>query len=72
MGSSSHNENCEILEDVVEDLEYLTTDIDAPDTNDLLWWMQRHVVGVGERFGCPLRKLTRVVACYYDSHDPHD
>ena len=34
LGSSSHNEDHEILEDVVEDLEYMTTDIDAPHLDD--------------------------------------
>ena len=35
VGSSSHNEDRELLEDLAEDLEYLTTDVDAPHIDDL-------------------------------------
>ena len=49
--SSSHNEDRELLEDVAEDLEYLTIDIDAPHIDDFHRQMQRHVVGVGEQCG---------------------
>ena len=34
VGSSSQNEDCELLEDVAKDLEYLTTDIDFPHLDD--------------------------------------
>lgn len=72
VGSISHNEDREFLEDLVEDLEYLTADVDAPHIDDLPRWMRRHVVGVGERFGHLLRKVARVIVCYHDSHAPHD
>ena len=39
VGSSSHNEDRELLEDVAEDLEYLTANIDAPHLDDLPWRM---------------------------------
>ena len=35
LGSSSLNEDLELLEDLVDDLEYLTIDIDAPHIDDL-------------------------------------
>ena len=38
VGLSSHNKDWELLEDVVEDLEYLTADIDAPHIDDLPRW----------------------------------
>ena len=48
MGSSYHKKDHELLEDVLKDFEYLTTDIDAPHLDSLPRKMQRHVVGVGE------------------------
>ena len=39
VGSSSHNDDRELPEDVAEDLEYLTANIDAPHIDDLPWWM---------------------------------
>lgn len=49
VGSSFCNEDPELLEDLAEDLEYLTIDIDAPHIDDLPRWMWRHVAGVGSR-----------------------
>ena len=37
VGSISYNEYRELLEDVVENLEYLTIDIDAPHLDDFSW-----------------------------------
>ena len=48
VGSRSRNEDRELIEYLVDDLEYLTIDIDAPHIHDLPLWMQRHVAGVGE------------------------
>ena len=61
-----------MLEDLVEDLEYLIADIDALHIDDLPRRMWRHVVGVGERFGCLLRKVARVIACYHETHARRD
>lgn len=72
VGLSSRNEDQELLEYLAKDLEYLTVDIDAPHIDDLPRQMQRHVVGVGDQFGCLLRKVARAIACYHDSHAPHD
>ena len=72
VGSSSHNKDWELLEDVAKELEYLTTDIDAPHIDDLPRRMQRHVVGVGEQFRHLLRKVSRVVGCYHDSRARRD
>lgn len=72
VGSSSHNEDRELLEDLAEDLEYLTVDVDAPHIDELPWRTQRHVAGVGERFGQLLRKVARAVACYHDNHSRRD
>lgn len=72
MGSSYRNEDRELLEDLAKDLEYLTTNIDAPHIDDLPRWTRRHVAGVGEWFGRLLRKVARSVACYHDSHAPRD
>jgi hypothetical protein len=44
VGSCSYNEDRELL----EDLEYLTADIDDPHIDDLPRWTQRHVAAVGE------------------------
>lgn len=38
VGSSSHNEDQELLEDLPKDLEYLTIDIDTPHIDDLPRW----------------------------------
>ena len=57
---------------MAKDLEYLTADINAPHLDDFPRWMQRHVVGVGEKFGHLLKNVAREVACYHDSHDHHD
>ena len=35
VGLSSPNEDRELLEDLAEDLEYLTTNVDAPHIDDL-------------------------------------
>ena len=72
VGLSSRNEDRELLEDLVEDLEYLTTNVDAPHIDDLPRQTWRHVARVVEWFGCLLRKVDRVVACYHDSHAPRD
>lgn len=72
VGSSSHNKDRELLEDLAKDLEYLTTDINAPHTDDLPQRTQRHVARVGERFGCLLRKVARAIACCHDSRAPRD
>ena len=57
---------------MAENLEYLTTNIDAPHLDDLPRQTQRHVVGVGEQFGCLLQQVAREVTCYHDSRAPHD
>ena len=57
---------------MANDLEYLTTNIDAPHIYDLSRRTQRHGEGEGERFGCLLRKVSREVAYYHDSHAPRD
>ena len=72
VGSSSHNEDQELLEDLAKDLEYLTVDIDAPHIDDLPQQMQKHVEGVGEWFGRFLKKVARAVVCYHDSNAIHD
>ena len=72
VGSSSRNEDWVLLEYLDADLEYLTADIDTPHINDLPRQTQRHVAGVGERFGNLLRKVARAVVCYHDSHAPRD
>ena len=72
VGLISHNKDRDLREDLFEDLEYLTADIDASHIDDLPRWTRRNVVGVGEQCGCLLRKVARVVACYHDSRAPHD
>lgn len=72
VGLSFRNQDQELLEDLAEDLEYLIVDSDAAHIDDLPWRTQRHVEGLGEWFGCLLRKVSRDIACYYDSHAPHD
>lgn len=72
VSSSSHNEDRELLEDVVKDLLYLTIDIGAPHIEDMPQWTWRHVAGLGEQFGLLLRKVARVVVYYHDSRAPRD
>ena len=57
VGSSSHNEDRELLEDLAEDLEYLTIDIDVPNIYDLHRRTWRHVAGVGEKSRFILRNV---------------
>lgn len=38
VGSSSYNEDQELLEDLTEDLKYLIVDIDSPHIDDLPRW----------------------------------
>ena len=71
-GSSSYNEDQELLEDLVEDLKYLNVDIDSPHIDDMPRQTQRHVAGVGEWFGSLIRKMARAIGCYHDNHSPHD
>lgn len=47
-------------------------DIDSPHLNDLPHQTQRHVVGVGEKFGKLLWKMAWVVACYREHCVPRD
>jgi hypothetical protein len=58
----------EDYEAVEQNLEGLTADIPYMPLGEVPRCYQRHTVGVSESIGRFLRRVSRVVVCYYECH----
>ena len=60
------DDDTQILHELSRNLEGLSMGIPPRPLREVLVRLQRHTVGVPERYLVPLRRMARAVVCYYE------